>query len=179
MADEEKLLKRLKNGEKYAIDDAIEIFAPYVSTVLYNMCGRSLSKEDTEEILSDVFVTLWRKAESIDLKKGTLRSYLAAVARNLALKKLNEKVNTENIDDLVLSDSKDFANDSLNSKFLWDAVMSLGEPDSEIFVRYYKFGEKLREISKAMGLNLSTVKTRLSRGKQKLKHILIDAEEML
>ena len=179
MADEEKLLKKLKSNEKNAMDDAIEIFAPYISTVLYNMCGCSLSKEDTEEILSDVFVTLWRKAESIDLKKGTLRAYLGAVARNFALKKLNERVNTENFDDLELSDSKDFANDSLNSKFLWDAVMALGEPDSEIFVRYYKFGEKLREISKVTGLNLSTVKTKLSRGKQKLKHILINAEEML
>lgn len=179
MADEEKLLKRLKSNGKNAMDDAIEIFAPYISTVLYNMCGHSLSKEDTEEILSDVFVTLWRKAESIDLQKGTLRSYLAAVARNFALKKLNERVSTENLDNLELSDSKDFANDSLNSHFLWDAVMALGEPDSEIFVRYYKFGEKLREISKVTGLNLSTVKTKLSRGKQKLKHILIDAEEML
>lgn len=30
-----------------------------------------------------------------------------------------------------------------------DAVMSLGEPDNEIFVRYYIFGEKIREIAKA------------------------------
>ncbi|MFR5916159.1 MAG: sigma factor-like helix-turn-helix DNA-binding protein [Blautia wexlerae] len=45
-------------------------------------------------------------------------------------------------------------------------VMSLGEPDSEIFVRRYKFDEKIKDISKAMGLNISTVKTRLSRGKE-------------
>lgn len=47
--------------------------------------------------------------------------------------------------------------------------MSLGEPDNEIFVRRYKFDEKLKDISKAMGLNISTIKTRLSRGKRKLK----------
>lgn len=41
--------------------------------------------------------------------------------------------------------------------------MSLGEPDSEIFVRRYKFDEKIKDISKAMGLNISTVKTRLAR----------------
>ena len=35
--------------------------------------------------------------------------------------------------------------------------MSLGEPDSEIFVRRYKFDEKIKDISKAMGLNISTV----------------------
>lgn len=55
--------------------------------------------------------------------------------------------------------------------------MSLGEPDNEIFVRYYKFGEKLNDIAAATGVNLSTVKTKLSRGKTKLKKILSNAEE--
>ena len=57
--------------------------------------------------------------------------------------------------------------------------MSLGEPDNEIFVRYYKFGEKLKDISRVMGLNISTIKTKLLRGKRKLKKILSNAEEML
>ena len=55
----------------------------------------------------------------------------------------------------------------------------LGEPDSEIFVRCYKFDEKIKDISKAMGLNISTVKTRLSRGKRKLRKMLSNAEERL
>ena len=136
MAEEEKLLMRLKNGKRNAIDEAIAVYTPYLSTVLYNMLGNRLPKEDIEEILSDVFVTLWRNADTIDLEKGTLRAYLAA-------------------------------------------VMSLGEPDNEIFVRYYIFGEKIREIAKATGVNPSTVKTKLSRGKRKLKEILLHAEGLL
>ena len=57
--------------------------------------------------------------------------------------------------------------------------MSLGEPDNEIFIRRYKFDEKLKDISKATGINISTIKTKLSRGKFKLKKILSNAEEML
>ena len=64
------------------------------------------------------------------------------------------------------------------NRFLWDAVAELGEEDLELFVRYYRYGESLREISHAMKLNLSTVKTRLSRGKKKLKQIL-NAEESI
>ena len=68
--------------------------------------------------------------------------------------------------------------------FLWNgcavlAEYALGEPDSEIFVRRYKSDEKIKDISKAMGLNISTVKTRLSRGKRKLRKMLSDAEEKL
>ena len=40
----------------------------------------------------------------------------------------------------------------MENSALWDAVMSLGEPDNEIFARYYKFGEKLKDISKATGI---------------------------
>lgn len=69
--------------------------------------------------------------------------------------------------------------DGLSEKAVWDAVMSLGEPDSEIFIRFYKYGERIRDISRATGINMSTVKTKLSRGKDKLKRILSDAEAML
>ena len=57
--------------------------------------------------------------------------------------------------------------------------MELGEPDNEIFVRFYKFDEKLKDISLATGLNISTIKSKLSRGKRKLKKILLNAEETL
>lgn len=51
MAEEEKLLMRLKNGKRNAIDEAIAVYTPYLSTVLYNMLGNRLPKEDIEEIL--------------------------------------------------------------------------------------------------------------------------------
>lgn len=178
MADEKKLLLRLVNREKNAIDDAIEIYTPYLSTVLYHMVGRGLSQEDIEEIVSDVFVMLWQNAAYIDLQKGTMRSYLAAAARNFALKKLNKKKDYVCLDDVELADNNS-GDESCSSDFLWQAVMSLGEPDNEIFVRYYKFGEKLKTIAIATELNLSTIKTKLLRGKEKLKKILSDAEEML
>ena len=116
MTDEAELLQRLRKREKNSIDEAIRIYTPYLSTVLYHMAGNSLPKEDIE-----------------------------------------------------LSDGKNFIEENFHNNYVWETVMSLGEPDSEIFVRRYKFDEKIKDISKAMGLNISTVKTRLSRGKRKLR----------
>ena len=73
MVDEAKLLLRLKNRQRNSINQAIEVYTPYLSTVIYNAVGNRLSKEDIEEIVSDVFVMLWKNAEYIDLSKGTLR----------------------------------------------------------------------------------------------------------
>lgn len=177
MTDEAELLQRLGNREKNSIDEAIRIYTPYLSTVLYHMAGNSLPKEDIEEIVADVFVVLWKNTGRIDLQKGTLRSYLAAVARNFALKRINRKMDHTSLEDIELSDGKNFMEENFHNN--WETVMSLGEPDSEIFVRRYKFDEKIKDISKAMGLNISTVKTRLSRGKRKLRKMLSDAEEKL
>lgn len=179
MTDEAELLQRFRNREKNSIDEAIRIYTPYLSTVLYHMAGNSLPKEDIEEIVADVFVVLWKNAERIDLQKGTLRSYLAAVARNFALKRINRKTDHTVLEDIELSDGKDFIEENFHNNYVWETVMSLGEPDSEIFVRRYKFDEKIKDISKAMGLNISTVKTRLSRGKRKLRKMLSNAEERL
>ena len=126
MTDEAELLQRLRNREKNSIDEAIQIYTPYLSTVLYHMAGNSLPKEDIE-----------------------------------------------------LSDGKNFIEENFHNNYVWETVMSLGEPDSEIFVRRYKFDEKIKDISRAMGLNISTVKTRLSRGKRKLRKMLSNAEERL
>ena len=136
------------------------------------------SKEDLEEILSDVFVALWTHADHIDLSKGTLRSYLAAIAKNRARETLRKRREIISLDEINTADNVDFTQLQSSRDLLWNAVMELGEPDNEIFVRYYKYNEKLREIAKAMGLNLSTVKTKLSRGKRKLKKLLQDAEVM-
>lgn len=91
MVDEAELLQRLRNREQNAINEAIELYTPYLSTVLYNLAGTALPKEDAEEIVADVFVILWKNAEHIDLQKGTLRSYLAVVARNAGIKRLKKK----------------------------------------------------------------------------------------
>ena len=179
MADEAKLLMRLKKKKRNSIDEAIEVYTPYLSTVLYNIAGNSLPKEDIEEIVSDVFVMLWKNAEYIDLSKGTIKSYIAAAARNFALKRLSKKTDCTCLDDIEIPDETPTSEQNLTSSAVWDAVMSLGEPDNEIFVRYYKYGEILKDISKMTGINISTVKTKLSRGKRKLKKILSDAEEML
>ena len=179
MTDEKRILERLQNRSCDSMEEAIEIYTPYLGTVLYNMLGTSLQKEDVEEIVSDVFVVLWKNADRIDLSKGTLRGYLAVTARNFALKKINANRETVPIDELDIPDKASSAEEKICNKSLWDSVMELGEPDNEIFVRYYRYGEKLRDIAKAMKINLSTIKTKLSRGKEKLKKMISDAEGTL
>ena len=175
--EEADLLRRVQQGEEAALQAAIGSYTPYLSTVLYRFAGERLSKQDTEEILSDTFLALWRSAGRIDMEKGTLRAYLAAVAKNFARKRLDAMREELSLDapefgEAGLAAPEDEAGRLVTEEALWSAVMRLGEPEGELFVRYYRYGQPLREIAGATGLNLSTVKSKLARGKQKLRKIL-------
>lgn len=158
--------------EKNSIDEAIQIYTPYLSTVLYHMAGNSLPKEDIEEIVADVFIVLWKNAGRIDLQKGTLRSYLAAVARNFALKRINRKTDHTFLEDIELSDGKNFIEENFHNNYVWETVMSLGEPDSEIFVRRYKFDEKSRTFQKQWDLIFLQLRPDFQEEKKTQKNVI-------
>ena len=52
------------------------------------------------------------------------------------------------------------------------AVDSLPGPDREVFIRHYYYAQTVAEIADRMEMNQSTVKTKLRRGRMKLKDIL-------
>ena len=53
------------------------------------------------------------------------------------------------------------------------ALLSLEPADREVFLRRYYYCQKLGDISREMGLNESTVKSKLRRGREKLKAFLL------
>lgn len=157
------------------MEDVIKIYTPYVSAVIYNTIGNIAPKEDIEEVISDTFLQLWRNANSIDEEKGCIRSYIGAVARNTAKNKLRTIRINEELDENIVFNSdnpQDVLLKNEERKFLLDMIAALGEPDSEIFLRYYYYNEKNRSISDVMNINISTVKSKLSRGKEKLKNAM-------
>ena len=86
MADEKKLIDGLKKRKRGTLEKIIEIYTPYVSAIVYNVIGSSMTKEDIEEAVSDTFVSLWKHSGNLDIQKGNIRTYLGATARNIAKK---------------------------------------------------------------------------------------------
>ena len=189
--NDKNLIKDLKNKKRSALEKIIESYSAYVSVIVYNTIGMIASKEqaeiiaeyleDIEEVVSDVFISLWNNG--IYIKDDCeLRPYIGAIARNKAKNKLREMKNTIELNEKIVSDKGNPETEAVKadeSRRLYDAVMSLGEPDSEIMIRFYYNGEKIREISKALSLNASTIKTKLKRGREKLKNYLEERKEQI
>lgn len=176
MTDEEKLLKNLKKRKRGSLENAIDIYTAYVSVIVYNIIGDIMTKEDVEEVISDVFVALWRNAETLDNDKGCIRTYLSAVARNCAKKKLRSFQTYSELHENVIalhSEPSEKVEADEEKSMLLELIRELGEPDNEIFLRHYWYDEKISKISDVTGIRQSTVKTKLHRGRIKLKEILL------
>lgn len=173
-----KLLERLKSHDESGLKILISKYSAYVGTIAYNTIGQSASKEDMEEVVSDVFLAIWEHAEGIT----ELRSYIAATAKNKALNKLrNITVMYELTDKDTRGEDETAAEVERRevTRILYEAIQALGEPDCEIFFRYYYNNEKIRDIAKELGVNASTVKSKLKRGKEKLNAYLSERRDLI
>ena len=171
---DDALLARLRNGDSRALDAIMVRYGAYVQTIAANITIPPLQPEDVEEVASDVFLSLWRRAD--DIGDGKLKAWLAAVTRNAAKNKLRKNhLELPLEDDYFVLDVPDTERLMLEQELQLltrQAVAALPEPDRMIFIRYYFFYQKTAEIAEAMELNASTVRSKLLRGREALRRYL-------
>lgn len=176
---EETMLRKMRSRDPAGLEALMDRYLPYVSAVVWNILRGSMSPEDGEEVASDVFLAAWEQAA--DLRPGQVKAWLGAVARNKAKNKLRQRGQTLPLEEDVidLPDPADPAGElerTEERRLVRRAVDSLPGQDREIFLRHYYYAQSVKEIAAAMGLNESTVKTRLRRGRLKLKELLTKEE---
>ena len=77
---EEQLTKALRRGDLPALEELLDRYTPYVSSVIARILrGR---QADVEELTADVFLAAWDNRDK--LRPGQVKGYLGAIARNRA-----------------------------------------------------------------------------------------------
>lgn len=146
----------------------------YVYIIIKNN-ESTFSNEDIEEIASDVFLTIWKNKEKLDINKE-IAPYIAGITRNLILKKKSKiKDNIEDIaglqnylyEEIDVTHNQIEQNEKIN--ILNNQLIKMKEEDKNIFTYYYYKSKKIKEISIMMGISEIKVKSRLSRIRKKLK----------
>ena len=172
--DEKHALQALRRRDETALAWFIERYAPYVNTIIFHIIGEAMSSRDIEEVSSDVFLVLWKNAGKI--RPGKVKAYLSGTARNMAKDKLRgigQELPLE--DDVLMASGLDMERDlelREQARLVRHAILNMEYPDREIFLRHYYYFQTLSVIAEEMGINLSTVKTRLRRGRSKLQDAL-------
>ena len=174
MVDEQYLIQLIKNGSQKALETVIDRYGSYVKAIAANTIKPPMTDADVEEVVSDVFLSLWSHPGDPD--RGSLKGYLAAITRN----KARDRLRSFHIEVPLESDCLEVpVEDSCRQielaqlkEAVKQVVDRLEEPDRTILLRYYYFYQKTDAIARDMGMNPATVRTKLARSRQKLKEWL-------
>lgn len=172
---EEVILRKMRQGDPDGLEALMNRYIPYVSAIVWNILRGSMAKEDAEEVVSDVFLAAWERAGN--LQPGFIKAWLGAVARNKAKNKLRKMGRDLPLEEDILEIPDEFtpvtkAEQAEERRQVRRAIDQLGDPDREIFLRHYYYAQTVAEIGQCMRLNESTIKTKLRRGRMRLKDLL-------
>lgn len=165
----------IRDGDAAALERIIERYSGYVMAVVRHTLGQSATQQDREELVSDVFVALWKNPPVLE-DDGKLKPWLAAVARNTALNRARSLRPSEELqEDFIVTDASAVTapvERAEQARIVREAVDGLGSEDRGLFVRHYFWRQSIADISAETGMNPSTIKSHLFRGRQVLKAAL-------
>ena len=180
MGIEDEFVQRLKAGEA----DAYEALVRWLETPLYRYFLAShgdpqLATEQSADCFGDLVESLPK------MRGGTeqLRPFVFAVARNVQRRKwrrhARERVQLRSAVDHV--DNRPSPDEVLETAEettrLIVAIRSLDEPTRDVFLLRFVEQMSIADVSAAIGEPIGTIKSRLSRGRQRLLEILKPLEQ--
>ena len=180
MKGDYEILARLRQKDQDALETAIHRYSGYVAAVIKKTLGPLGSAQDLEELCSDTFVALWQNAGKLR-DDSDLKYWLAVVARNASIKR-REKLRYETgLEENMIFDSGPHGGieRAERMRMVRSAVDSMEPVDREIFLRHYFWRQTVGQIADEMSKNQSAIKSRLSRGREKLKKVLMKEDCLL
>lgn len=147
---------------------AFDQYHQAVYSFAYRLTG---SAEIAEDITQECFLVLIRDPLRYDPKRGTLRVFLFAIARNLALKHYRD-YREEPFEGIADAHTVDPRRNLELSTAVGIAIATLSPLQQEVLILFEYEGATLEEIALIVGADIGTVKSRLHRGRERLRKIL-------
>ena len=151
----------------------------------YSLARRILTEERlAQDVVQEVFLSLWRDARRFDAGRGTVATYLMSMTHHRAVDVVRREENLRrwrtSDEGLELeADPKVRVEDEvLTSERRAEVRAALGElpaAQREALLLAYFGGYTQREVAALVGVPLGTVKTRMAAGMRKMKAALRDA----
>lgn len=182
MLQDLELLKEFEHNAEQALGYLIDQYADLVYSIIHGKIVTVGTAEDAQECVSDVFLEFYKQVNKIDTEKGTVKAYLAIIAKRKGIDLYRKLIRVASHNVNLEEEDKQYEDRNTNieqsviqkeeQEYLLKAMDSLGEPDREIFIRKYYMGQKTKEIATALNLLDNTVDKKVSRGLKKLRILL-------
>lgn len=172
---EAELVRGLTAHEEKVFSYIYDLYSP----ALFGVIVKVLNDTDAaNDVLQEVFLKIWRNANSYDTSKGRLFTWMLNIARNTAIDVLRsksfkqERKTSYNTDDLYAIKGTTTEQPS-NEHLGFSRVLEKLTKEQRVLIdlAYYK-GCTQEEIAKVMEIPLGTVKTRMRNAISQLRTIV-------
>jgi RNA polymerase sigma-70 factor (ECF subfamily) len=179
---DEQLIKKFQNGDRQSYNELVYRYKDKILNFIFRFTYDRVAAED---LAQDTFLKLYQKKDSYK-EISKFSTWLYTIASNLAkteLRKIKRRktysisnLSNSEMEDIIFTD---FTNnedkiDKSENHLLNISIQEL-EPDFRIIIILREIQElSYDNISRILELPLGTVKSRINRGKLKLREILIN-----
>lgn len=175
MKDEKDILQKLKNGNVNAFDT---IYHHYFNK-LYAFCFSMLKDHSlTEEMVQDIFVTLWHKREQIN-PELQFEHYMMTICYNFSCKHFRRRKLELKVKDYLQKSKPEDLDDTMNNLIykelmgvIDNAIEKLPEKRKHVYYMSRREGMAIKEIAEKLNISTRTVETHLSRSLKFLRQEL-------
>ena len=162
----------MKEDEVFRLN-AVEVIKEYSDMVFRLAFARTGNQSDAQDVMQEVFLKYIQEEKTFEDKEH-LKAWLIRVtintAKNLVTSAWHQRTAQLEEADAVVVEIKEKSS-------VYYAMLELPEKYRDILHLFYYEDYSIEEISRILEMNESTVKSRLRRGRQKLKEILGGAED--
>ena len=168
----------LEYARRSAPDHLLTLYAEHLNTARALACRLLYDPSEAEDVVQDVFLTMWRRPTCFDASRGTARSWFLTVVRNRSLDHLRRRTQrthkdvfemADRLPDHQASDVLDELASAARAELLWQLVDGLPPCQADLIRRAFISGQTHQEIADATGLPLGTIKSRIRLGLEKLR----------
>lgn len=180
-AEDQLTMNAIARGDSHAL----EVLYDRYSAVVFRLSFRMLkNREQSEEIVQEVFWRVWRRSASFERERGRVAQWIFGIAHNLCIDEMRRMRarpnpmydNEENpiipqlVDDHVDIPATAWANEQ--RRVIINALASLPSAQRQAIELAYFNGLSHQEIAEHLDRPLGTIKTRVRLGLQKLGSLL-------
>lgn len=174
MQDEANIVLEIKNRNEQALCYIIETYGGLVKSVI----GKHLylPAEEQEECFDDVFLNIWDHIDSFDERKGTLKNWIAGIARYKSIdylrryrKQFEDVALTENIavedQELLHLIDREISEET-------EAILQCLKPkDRELFEKLYIEEMTIDDVCDSFQTNPNVIYKRISRARKRMRKL--------
>lgn len=125
-----------------------------------------------EDIAQEVFLSVWRGEAEIDRSRGSWRSLLLGIARNMAWKRWRREQKWASLEEDAACDVALRVESLGVQEAVGEAMQALPPLQREALILATYSGLTLEEIADTAGVEIGTIKSRLHRARENLKRML-------